>query len=539
MAIKQWVSSLILTGLTASVCAYFPADKQGKVYKGLQHLSAFQEIVKEQGINPDDKQPVWQVGEQNLTEWLLAPWEEQTVNEAIAVFNKDYGSLKATAIKVASVAKELFDASGHQLTEDEFNERQDAINQAVFIEKYQPDARAIITEDADAFFFPTNVFCTKNLAEAANTASDQKNSSTLIPWGSPVYVLGQLAAPAGLDPENDAWSIIWRPECGLKFIKSGCLAWTDDQIINEFTRIRQPTDTHFRMSGTTQIRLNRRSQKLAQGTPVLWKYDNYLLPQRTADESVKSIPNKSITLYCAELSKTELKIDKQSDWEDHLFFVPIEASYKNYLTQLHNTLKHFPPYVPLSDNENHYFAWGEGLVGPDYRGRDVSTFILKLVQPFGLWLPRCSGDQIKKGCNIRKIADMPADSVDDHFEFVVKHCQLGNFMTAGSGSNAACLGCVSMATLATLDSEAADDAKAIGGLTDNDKVPLLAFSPVGLRTIEKNEESKEDKSVWYITGKTAIYPVFKTGYLNSFVMKDRNLTFFSYFQPLQEQAAAN
>ncbi len=65
---------------------------------------------------------------------------------------------------------------------------------------------------------------------------------------------------------------------------------------------------------------------------------------------------------------------------------------------------------------------------------------------------------------------------------------------------------------------AADDAIQSGGMEEYDKVPLLAFSPVGLK----------NGSVWHITGKTAVYPVFKAGPYKTWVSRP-NLFIYSYF----------
>ena len=668
MAMKQFASYLVLWAFPIIAMACQNKDQQGTVYKGLQHLDAFKKIMADQGINWADTTQRWEVGEKNLIHWLLAPWEEAKVIEAIEILKKQHSSVREAALSIFSetLRQGLFEASGTAITEEStaWKQMRKSIEEAAFLESFDTNTRAITIEDADALFVPSSVFLTKDLTKIYNVAANQKSSSTLITRNTPVFVLGQLHLPSGLPAHRESWSVIWRPEFGLKFAKSKHIALVDQAFVDSYSTIQQtdkPANTslpvtpevtegetgsvqttpkldqdikQLAMTQTSRVWDNNTGKYLALATPVLRDKKSYLLATRdTSMVKTIDIGSVDLTFNSAKLSPSSLKVDPVSKIDEHLGSMPLRLSYKNYLTHLHNTIALYPPYIPSEDNQNRHYAWGEGTIGADgERGQDASTFILRLVKPFGLWLPRYSKDQTDKGMAMGFIAysgpsalpeplplsdslsisklfstvepsftsepppnpdnsldtesvtsadvsessanseaivtseslstldepttssesfatDHPTESppahsepvttpepasaseppafpitlsTEHHYQAVLKHCKPGNFMSYGAGSNMACLGSISMSTLESLDPDAAQEARHSGGMSEEDKVPLVALSPVGLNS----------GGHWLITGKTAVYPIFKSGYYSSFIRADRELTFFSYFLPM-------
>ncbi|WP_257283771.1 hypothetical protein [Endozoicomonas sp. SESOKO1] len=558
ISIKRWIIFFFLSGVSAFAAAYPEADKQGAVYQGLQDVHTIAEM---QGINPQDTAVRWAIGDNNLVEWLLAPWDERKVNEALSAYQKQYGSIIHTAVKVVNGAiSNNFDASGHRITEHEHRQLINLVEQTEYLQKFHPEARAITVVDTDAQFFPSDVFFTNNLAEASNVAANQKSSSTLILRNTPVFVLGQLTTidSAGLEPAEDSWVALWRPEFGLKFTRARHIAFVDESLVGDIpASLRgEDPDNQLRLTVTSRVRSQDRHQQLPLGTPVYSLNGHYFFAERSHQTPAsRQIGSTEIKLYPAQLSPVELSVDPAGKLDNQVKKVPLSLSYRNFLNQLSNTLLKYPTdYVAPEHNENRYFALGEGTIGPDgERGMDASTFVLKLIQPFGKWLPRYSVHQVEEGIKNRLIKTTHNASLEENYQAMLNNCQVGHFVSVGRGNNMTCLGSITLDQLGQLSDEAYADAVTTGGMTDQDRIPLLALSTVGLTTAEDvviNKPagsmefrstgetlplyvvSKESKMVWYITGKAALYPVFKSGYLSSFIRNGKSLTFYSYFKPV-------
>ncbi|WP_257266267.1 hypothetical protein [Endozoicomonas sp. ONNA2] len=555
MAIKRWLISTLLCGLTALAAAYPEADKQGAVYKGLQNVHTIAEM---QGINPQDTMIRWEITDNNLLEWLLAPWDKQKVDEALSAYQKQYGTLFGTAAKVANGAmSNNFDASGHLITEHERQQLLSLIEQTEYLTRFHPEARAITVVDTEAQFFPSEVFFTNNLARASNVAANQKSSSTLIPRNTPVFVLGQLKTidSAGLEPAEDSWVALWRPEFGLKFTKARHIALVDESLAGDFPISSHSPDNQLRLTITSRVKSHDINQRLPLGTPVYSLGGSYFFATRSGQgPASRQIASTVLRLYPAQLSPMELSVDPAGKLDHQVKQVPLPLNYHNYLNQLSNTLLKYPSeYVAPEHNENRYFALGEGTIGPDgARGMDASTFALKLIQPFGKWLPRYSVHQVEEGVKNHLVSTTQNASLEDNYQAMVHNCRIGHFVSVGRGNNMACLGSITLDQLRQLSDQAYADAVTMGGMTDQDRIPLLALSTVGLTTTEDvliNKPAgsmefqatgetlplylaaKTSMTVWYITGKVAVYPVFKSGYLSSYIRNGRSLKFYSYFKP--------
>ena len=232
VVIQQVVACCLLVGFSNIARGYPGADHQGEVYPGLQDIH---QIARFQGIDPRDNSVRWQMDEPNLVSWLLAPWDEAKVNEALATYREEYGSIADTALKVASAAAQNFDASGHQMTESELETLYKQLETTSYLQQFDRRARAITVMETDAQFFPGDVFVTNNLANSSNVAANQKSSSTLVARNTPVFVLGQLTlvASGGLELAEDSWLAIWRPEFGLKFVRSRHVALVKTELADE------------------------------------------------------------------------------------------------------------------------------------------------------------------------------------------------------------------------------------------------------------------------------------------------------------------
>ncbi|KEI72118.1 hypothetical protein [Endozoicomonas elysicola] len=565
MAIKKWFLLSLLSGVATLAMAYPKVDKQGAVYKGLQDVHT---IAQLQGINPQDTTTRWEIGESNLVEWLLAPWDELKVNEALSAYRQEYGSIAQTASTVVNGAiRNNFDASGHLITDEEHQQLLSIIEQTAYLQNFHPQARAITISDTDAQFFPSDVFFTNNLAQPSNVAANQKSSSTLIPRNTPVIVLGQLMAieSAGLAAAEDGWVALWRPEFGLKFTKARHIAFVDEALVDDFPVSTQEPEpgSRLKLTFTSRVRSQGVSQRLPLGTPVYSLSGRYFLAERNQQAPIaRQIGPTLLQLYAAQLSPFDLSVDPAGQLDNQVNKVPVRLNYQNYLNQLSNTLLKYPSeYVGPEHNENRYFAFGEGTIGPDgERGMDASTFSLKLIQPFGKWLPRYSVHQVDEGIKTHLIDTTHDATLEENYKAMLDHCQIGNFVSVGPGNNMACLGSISLAQLGQLSDEAYADAVTTGGMTEWDRIPLLALSTVGLTNIEDvvinkpagtieipstgetlqlYSESKESMAVWYITGKAAVYPVFKSGYLSSYIRDGRSLTLYSYFKPVVPEKTSN
>ena len=551
LKILFWFFPALLSTLAQ---AYPDADQQGGIYRGLQDIHG---IALSQGINPESTEQRWQIGNTNLMEWLLAPWNPQTVNEQLARIKSKYGSIAAAVRHVAAGAmtniytgENNFDASGHQLTLREMDSLLTAIGQAHCLDHWQQTARAITLSDADALFVPVDTFITKNLRKSASAASDQKSSSTLIAANTPVFVLGQVNPIPNLNPAEDSWLIVWRPEFGLKFVKSRHVAFADQPLVERYSLIQSEGST-MQLKMTTTSRVREGINRLSIGTPILAAGDGFMMARLLTDgdgDGDRKAPSSdtALNLNHAYLTTVSLTVaDPHGILDNQVQAVPLTLNNRNLLGQISNNILKYPAeYVSPIHNENRSFAWGEGTIGPDgERGQDASTMILKSVRPFGWWLPRYSRDQVQAGTSHRLVASTHNGTLEENYRAMVTHCTLGNFVSWGVGSNMICLGNTSLQALALLDPHAAKDAIDWGGLSEEDPVPLLASTSVGLTTMASEENLPTEQTLatpqWFITGKSAVYPVFKQGYLDSFIRDGRSLTFFSYFTPLDEATAAD
>ena len=556
MVIKKWFQISLLAGMTSPVMVYGDTDRQGVVYKGLQHVDA---IAKLQGINPQDTMPRWELGEKNLNEWLLAPWDEGKVNEAIAGFENEFGSIAATAFTVAKNAMlNNYDASGHQITEADVQQLKQTLERTRFLKHFHPKARAITVTDTDAQFIPSDVFVIKDPAPHVAITANQKTCSTLISRNTPVFVLGQLLTMEvrGLEPAEDSWVILWRPEFGLRFVQAKHIALVSDAFTSDFP-IQPDSPHHFnsrlKLTDTSRVKAENSERRLPLGTPVFSLSGRYLMAERSEDEAINVKLNKiSLRLNSAKMALVKLSVDPAGKLEDQIKTVPLPLSYQSYLAQLNNVMFQYPlNYIDLQHNENRYFAFGEGIVGPDgRRGMDSSTFISKLLQPFGKWLPRFSGDQVKEGVKHRLIAKTNEADMEQNYKAMIDHCHIGHFVSTGNGNNMACLGNISLDELGELSKEAMYDAISVGGMTADDRVPLVAMSTSGIvffenfinatpagkldlttlgETFVVSTTTKEPKPVWHATGRVAVYPMFKSGYFSSYIRDGKSLTIYSYF----------
>ncbi len=566
MVIKKWFQVSLLAGVTSLAMADDGTDKQGIVYKGLQNVNG---IAKLQGINPKDTNVRWELGDRNLSEWLLAPWDEGKVNRAIADFEKEYGSIAATAFMVAKNAMlNNFDASGHQITEQDVQQLKKKLERTRFLKNFHSNARAITIADADAQFVPSDIFVIKDQAPQVNIAANQKSSNTLISRNTPVFVLGQLITmdTHGFDPSEDSWAILWRPEFGIRFVKAKHVALVSDALASDFPI--HPDDEHLspssrlKLTDTSRVKSASNDHRLPLGTPVFSLGDQYMMAERSAAGPMNIVLDDTrLRLHAAELAFVKLSVDPAGKLEDQLKSVPLPLSYHSYLSQLNNVILQYPlAYIDLKNNENRYFAFGEGTIGPDgERGMDSSTFVLKLLQPFGKWLPRYSADQVEEGVKNRLIIKTNKANMEQNYKAMIDHCKIGHFVSTGSGNNMACLGNISLHELGKLSKEAMHDAMSVGGMTTDDRVPLVALSTTGIvfagdffdaehagkldipslgETFYVSTEKRKQKPIWHITGRVAVYPVFKSGYFSSYIRDGKSLTIYSYFNDKTDDAAA-
>ena len=176
MNYKQTLFGLILSAMSSSLFAYSPDDKQGTIYQGLQDLNVLADAM---GL--DRKQSLGTIGKNNLIPSLLSAWDEGTITKLI----HSTGNIKETAKKVikAAFSSPLYELSGLIANEHEFL---NLVDNSDFLGSYDPMARGVTLSNTDALFVPVDAALTKDLAGHANTASDQKSSSTRIPANTPV-----------------------------------------------------------------------------------------------------------------------------------------------------------------------------------------------------------------------------------------------------------------------------------------------------------------------------------------------------------------
>ena len=543
MLMKNGLFCLTLFFYSLYVGAYYPADQQASFYEGLQDYERIFEILE-----PDLTQEIATNANPNYLRRLLAPWDKDTVNLALNQFHKDVSPEKRallrpfldsdpiksntlinnmhpvtweilmTAAKVA--LKGRYFASGLALNETHQKNYGQLLLQSSHLKHFNPSARAITLSDAPIQFVPSDEFITNNLYEGGNSASDQKNSEMILPINTPVFVLGQYFDQALRSPETDSWLAIWRPEFHIRFVRSSHIALMSN---SEVSKYEDMASNNLYMTVTGRVRVSQglyAHKPLIANTPILKAGSGYYLA--STDETLKNQKSR-FKLFNATLVKSSPKvIDANNQLEDHLREVPLAFTVWEYLNQLHRTTFHNPR--GTRNNLNVSFGWGEAIIGPDnFYGQDVSSFIRKLLLPFGISLTRDSREQLEEGLSHFPIYDSTTENISDQdslYQALVDFCKLGRFVSFGPGSIAACLGSVSLEELHTLDPKAALEAKQIGGIKENDKVPLLAMSPIGFK----------DQDGWHITPKTGVYPVFKKSYYNAWVTRGK-LFIFSYFTP--------
>lgn len=513
MKYRQLLCGLAITAVSFNLSGHSQNDSQGTLYQGLQNLDRLAEVM---GL--DRNQSLGEIGKNNLVSSLLSPWNEESVNQSIAY----HGDIKETAKAMVqgTFNNPLFDASGFEVDKAPFI---DLIERGYFLQSYHAEARGITLDDTDALFVPTATFLTKHLAGTANTASDQKSSSTLIPANTPVYILGQLQELSDtISMDEDSWLLIWREEFGIKFVRSRHIGRLSQADIEAY-RQRVTNKPEIVRTGRVQRHfLKHNFAMLMPGTMPVHDGNQYFLANRNASEGeTVQVGGNTWKIYGAALTPTTLKSkDKVEKLGYHLKQAPITATVASYLDELHNAMFYYPAYA--GPNINRDFAWGEGITGIDNRhGQDISNFVYKLMLGFGYRLPRYSADQISAGIKINSIKVDKSQSKESHHKTMVEHCTLGRMASFAATAHMVCLGSVSMTQLEALDPQAAADALN-SGMSADDKIPLVASSPVGLRDVATGS--------WSILPKAAVIPLFKTGPFSSWVSRKTPLQIFSFFK---------
>ncbi|MET4696402.1 hypothetical protein [Endozoicomonas lisbonensis] len=534
MKLRQLLSGLAASALSVNLCAYSPSDQPGVIYKGLQNLD---EIANT--LSFDRQQSLGTIGKNNVVSSFLSPWDKDRVTEVI----NSTGDLKQAAKKViAGTFKPapLYDLSGFDANIETF---MNIVDHGSFLKTYTPEARGITLDDTDALSVPTDTPLTKDLAGTANTATDQKSSSTRIPANTPVYILGQLFdLNDTISPEEDSWFLIWREEFGLKFVRSRHIGRLSSSSVESFREAINKTPKMVRTPRVERTFVYNNYKMLMPGTMpvILGAEEGVLKSVAEGGEGLRSgailMANRSGTkvvsidltgrpwaIYEAKLVSAQLNPkDPDQKLPDHLKSVPVTSTVQNYLEELHNVIFHYPGYAGFERNYHRSFAWGEGITGIDeQRGQDISNFVYKLMLGFGHRLPRYSGDQIREGLAINTIVVDKSTDKESYHKTLVKHCTLGRIASFASNGHIVCIGSVSIEQLGVLDPAAAADALN-NGMSFGDLVPLVATSPVGLRD--------EETGIWTIIPKAAVFPIFKTGPYSSWISRKDDLKIFSFFK---------
>lgn len=548
--------AILLTGaavllLSVKAIAYPPADKQGVLYSDLQDLKKIAELQE-----IDLNESLGTVLQPNLVKHTLAPWKPDAVTGAFKEFSEyrakvetkqiermtnkqTYATLPditASAMMVISGAitspDNMYFASGRVVGRDHLESLATLIQSTKFLKSYSELARGITISDADALFLPSDVFITKNLAEAANTASDQKSSSSLIPVNTPVFIFGQVIDQPGLNPANDSWLVIWRPEFGLKFVRSRHIALVNQKFVSRYEELAKD---NLQLACTDRLTAEfcmYRKDSLRRLTPVLKDKSNQHYIAASQKNTITSVLEDSINLqlYPADLASVTVETaDSGQDLKDHLKRPETRSNITNgeYLSQVHNAMFMNPEYS--SPNKNKLFAWGAGTVGINRLvGQDVSGFSYNLLQSLGINVPRHSWDQVIEGRKQRTVFQTEGDvlaDIDTLYEAMIEKCTLGNIASFGRGNIMVCLGSLTVEQLDDISPEAAAEARA-RGMQENSRVPLVASSPVGFRNGEQ----------WDIVPETAVFPIFKHGDAASRSWVSRGKLFiFSYLKPVHTE----
>ncbi len=528
----------------SSASAYPPADKQATFYEGLQN---YQKVFEYTAPDTDESMVLGEIKHQNLVRKTLAPWYEGSVNAAIAQYRKEASTVTRNSLKsflreqlkkpsatvdllqvrayevVASAAKtSRYYASGRAVSQKDIDQYTLLILKHELFGRFEESGKAITVSDAHAQFVPSDEAITNDLAGKANTASDQKTSSMIIPANSPVYVLGQMEDVPEYSPETDSWLLIWRPECGIKFVRSSHVALLDAK---ETASYQSMAEKSLYMATSDRVKVRqafRQPVDLMRTTLLVSDEQNYYMAVADEDsfEEAPAATNKPRLLKGNLVQVTPKVKDRGELLINHLQKTPVTFTFNNYLAQLHRTTFSTP--LRARKHVNIPFGWGDAVIGADnFHGQDVSNFVRKVMLPFGLSLPRHSKDQIDEGLETQRIYDSTSTGESDSdslYAALVKHCMPGRFVSFGPGSQAACLGSLTVEELQSLDPKAAEDAKR-SGIEYDEEVPLIAMSPVGLNA----------SGTWYITGLTGIYPVFKSAPYNAWITRSQ-LFIFSYFK---------
>ena len=558
----------LLAGLTVLLCshtaqAYPPADRQGVIYEGLQDLG---KIAKLQGLKANTE--LGKVSLANRVERTTAPWHAGDVESAFREFDqyrrgatheeidriadsKTFAGLSviaAAAMRVVSATikspDDMYFASGRVVGRDYLKSVGALIASATFLDSYEPAARGITISDADALFLPSDVFITNNLAKTANTASDQKSSSSVIPMNTPVFIFGQIFDQQGLapgedlwfghegqqtlNPASDSWLVVWRPEFGLKFVRSRHVALVDTTTVGQYESMAKE-NLQLTCSGRVTAQFCRfRKDTLQRLTPVLKSSEGQHFIAASEKNAISSTLPDSINLqlYLANLIPVEVDVlDDGQALRDHLtLYSPdknIPVTHREYLSYVHNCMFTNPTYS--APNKNRQFAWGSGVVGIDnLRGQDVSTLGYCVLQSMGVNAPRHSWDQVEKGLKLHTVYNGSGD-MQTLNNTMVKHCTVGNMASFGRGSLMICLGNLTVEQLKELSPDAYANALA-GGLQESDRVPLVASSPVGFR----------NGAQWDIVPESAVFPIFMHDASRSWINRG-TMYIYSYLNKSEHQ----
>ena len=544
--------SILQTGavallLSVKAIAYPPADEQGILYHDLQDLKKIAELQQVDlnaslGSNPYKGDP-----HKSQVKRTLAPWQPGEVEKAFQEFSKyrtdatddkiermvdkeTYKTLPditASAMIVISSAindpDNMYFANGQVVGSEYLKSLANLIKSTEFLKSYSKQARGITISDADALFLPSDVFITKNLAEPANTASDQKSSSSLIPTNTPVFIFGQIIDQSELNLATDSWLVIWHSAFGLKFVRSRHIALVDEAFVSRYEAL---ATENLQLAVTDRLTARfykYRKDSLRRLTLVLKDKNDQRYYMATSQQSmISNVLGNSINLnlYSAELTSVTLAVaDPDQYLTDHLKRPEAWSSISNgeYLSQLHNAMFMYPEYS--KPNKNRLFAWGAGTVGINRLvGQDVSGFSYNLLQSLGINVPRDSSDQVSEGLRLRKVLTTTGN-IDTLYEAMIEKCTLGNMASFGRGSIMVCLGSLTVEQLEDISLKAADQARA-EGMPDDARVPLVASSPVGFRNGKQ----------WTIVPESAVFPIFKHDASRSWVDR-KTLFIFSYLKP--------
>ena len=562
---RNRILSLLLAGVitlisTTHAVAYPYADQQGTIYSGLQDLG---KIARLQNLQQNEE--LGKVALSNLVERTLAPWKDEDVKAAFREF-KDYARVKkvfpeelnritdrATFERVSDIAAaamlivsraiknpgNMYFASGEAVGEEYVKSIGSMIERTTFLTSYDHLARGITISDADALFVPSDVFITNNLAEKANTASDQKTSSSTVPANTPVFIFGQIEDQHGLTPDadswfdvqgqsfnqaSDSWLVVWRPEFGLKFVRSRHIALADPAMVERYESLAKDNLEQACTERVSARFCKYRKDRLQRLTPVLWDSANQQHYMAASEERVIApvlAHSINLQLYSAELVPVEVEVlDERQPLAQHLrkpdAAVPVTK--REYLSHLHHCMFTNPIYS--TPNVNRKFAWGAGIVGINHLlGQDVSMLSFCQLKSLGVLGPRHSWDQTLKGMKLSTVYDSDQGGAIDKqslYNVMVDKCSLGNMASFGGGSLMICLGNLTVEQLGTLSPSAYAQAKA-GGMQDTDRVPLVASSPVGFN----------NGGAWEVVPQSAVFPIFLHDASRSWVNRSR-LYIYSY-----------